>query len=313
MQVTKKPNGYYDPHTQGATNAKKSAAASSAEKSNPHNAAAAQAQDDPAAILTLSKEAKAELLANKKDSLPHAEMGELVFGPDDFYDSGLFLKMDADGKPISDNDKVFIIPFGSNEVEYAASVYLYGKVDNYNEVAAELGQLLKSYNYGNGETVEERVVNRETGLKLAEYLAKTYLDDPDEAADFMKRVNQSAEYDELREKGYNAFEGSEYPPWKPYSMPNAPEGYVHGTNKFMAEKLGWNLDDIGGDVNKFREFARASLSAWSKNHAAWKDEIVNSFAENEKSVTEAMKKAKDSLTEEQLQGNLQELFAKLGL
>jgi hypothetical protein len=59
------------------------------------------------------------------------------------------------------------------------------------------------------ESVEERVVNREKGLELANYIAENYIDDPADRQKFLDGVKHFADNAELRDKGYFVMEGPE--------------------------------------------------------------------------------------------------------
>jgi len=74
----------------------------------------------------------------------------------------------------------------------------------------ELSRLIQgTYDtFGNpNETLEERVVNREKGLKLAEYIAENYIDDPADKQKFLEGVKHFANNAELSDKGYLVMEG----------------------------------------------------------------------------------------------------------
>ncbi len=251
-----------------------------------------QTAEEPAAILYLSEQMKAFLLS-----------------PNDRGWDEEILKLDGKGNM---GDKGYGTSTSYNEVDRAASIFLYGKVENYEEVAHELGRLLKSYTEGAGETTEEHVANRESGVKLAEYLVQNYITDPDEAKVFMDRVNEAIKFDILKEKGYQVDEGESEKAYKPYALRSHPN-VINPSNEFFAEKLGWDLEEMGGDEGKWRDFRSAARKAYRQNFNAWNREVVARFNDNEKRVTEEIEKARAALDEDQLALNLQELIKKLGL
>jgi hypothetical protein len=59
------------------------------------------------------------------------------------------------------------------------------------------------------ESVEERTVNREKGLELANYIAENYIDNPADRQKFLEGVKHFAHNAELRDKGYFVMEGPE--------------------------------------------------------------------------------------------------------
>ena len=67
-------------------------------------------------------------------------------------------------------------------------------------VAIELGYLINSAAYGNGSTIEERAVNRELGSRLAKRMSQTIFDDSDEAAAFVRGIENFVEEDICIEK-----------------------------------------------------------------------------------------------------------------
>jgi hypothetical protein len=61
--------------------------------------------------------------------------------------------------------------------------------------------------HGNiNETVEERAINREKGLKLAEYIAENYIDESDERKEFLNGIKYFYDNAVLRDKGYTVIE-----------------------------------------------------------------------------------------------------------
>ncbi|MDR2591871.1 MAG: hypothetical protein LBC59_03595 [Chitinispirillales bacterium] len=83
------------------------------------------------------------------------------------------------------------------------SLYSNTEMDNTTafKLASELGRLLSDPR----ETLETRVANREKGLKLAEYIAENYIDDPAAKQTFLDRAKEVANLYEMRDKGYNIY------------------------------------------------------------------------------------------------------------
>jgi hypothetical protein len=87
-----------------------------------------------------------------------------------------------------------------------------------NKFTAELSHLIQGTwdVFGNpNETLEERVGNREKGLKLAEYIAENYIDEPDEKQRFLDGVKHFYNNAVLRDKGYVVIEGPQEQILKP--------------------------------------------------------------------------------------------------
>jgi hypothetical protein len=83
------------------------------------------------------------------------------------------------------------------------SLYSNTEMDNTTvfKLASELGRLLSDPR----ETLETRVANREKGLKLAEYIANNYIDDPTAKQTFLDRAKEVANLYEMRDKGYDIY------------------------------------------------------------------------------------------------------------
>ena len=176
---------------------------------------------------------------------------------------------------------------------------LEGKARNASLVASELSMMIRGTISNPNATVEERAINRETAIKNAEYIAQNYFDDPDEAKAFLDGINRFAENDIWREKGYIVFDNSDMPPFKSYTMPNAPEGYINGNA--YAKKLGVsNIMEIFQDPKKFETF----ISESSKLKA----EVVASFNNNEKKVSDIISKVKELLNPTDVANSLQRLL-----
>jgi len=86
-------------------------------------------------------------------------------------------------------------------------------------VALKIGYMVNSFINNNGATIEERAIQREVGLRLAEYFAKAFIDSPDEAQAFVDGIKGFAYRDTLMEKGYYFWEGQPYELYKP--IPNS--------------------------------------------------------------------------------------------
>lgn len=112
--------------------------------------------------------------------------------------------------------EVQVKPFMEGTVEHFIFNMLDGKAENPQQLAQELGDMIFSQW---DEDVKTRAINREAGMKLAEYIAQNYLDDPEEAQSFLEGINQFAERSEMRDKGYLVFYNSDIGPIKPKANP----------------------------------------------------------------------------------------------
>jgi len=84
-----------------------------------------------------------------------------------------------------------------------------------NLVATEISHLIKSASVNNGNYLEDRAVNRELGLRLAEHYANIFIDNQDDVSSFMEVMRSFAARDEMLDKGYR-FNGAEmYEYYKP--------------------------------------------------------------------------------------------------
>lgn len=256
-----------------------------------------QAQDEPAATLTLSDEAQkiGELMASGVDERVVEWVGVIKAPWTPEEGAALKAEMKKDAKYASNPD----------EVETKFKNALREKTENYRELSFEIGKLLSSYEKGNGATVEERAANRATGLKLAEYVANTFLDDPDEAAEFMKNANLAAESDEWREKGYNV--GDLNPESRTRPLPKAVEvdPSIPRTNKDGSINFDY--------IKAYFESYIAKFGKTGEKYAAWESQKNKEFSANENRVNETLKKAKNSLDAAQINNNLQALIKNFGL
>jgi hypothetical protein len=127
----------------------------------------------------------------------------------DAIDSGLLEFKDSDPTD-SLNPECLLrsMGFAKNSIEELISVALTGRMAKAeaNLVAIELGYLINSSTYKNGATIEERAINRETGMRLAERFAQTYFGVPGEVNALMSELVAFAEKDIMREKGYVIWE-----------------------------------------------------------------------------------------------------------
>jgi len=167
------------------------------------------------------------------------------------------------------------------------------KARNSSMVALELGKMIKSAAYSNGETVEERATNREIGMSHAKYIADTYFDNPEEAQVFLDEINRYYEKDILREKGYMVFDNLDTEPYRSYAMPNAPEGYVNG--KAMLVHFGAS-DEVMGDPEKAVRFLTNQLGKMLGGQ--WQKDVAEAWEENEKKVASIIDEIRASVLNE---------------
>ena len=180
---------------------------------------AAATESEPAVIVDISKEGRQYAIGQQITDLDNENATRL--------ESDLTL---LEGKgPIEPRERPTHLPTiehrlldvrGLVSLDFIMSDALEGKkVDNRSAAGIELAKMVMSSAYGNGETLEERAINRELGMKHAEYIAENYFKDPDEAKAFLDRVKLEYENDILREKGYDGV-GSKSQPWRSYSNPS---------------------------------------------------------------------------------------------
>lgn len=146
--------------------------------------------------------------------------------------------------------------FKPGSLEQFISEKLEGKAENASLLASEIAENIRGTVSNPNATIDERAVNRKTALRLAEEIARNYFDNVDESKDFLSVINEYAENDVLREKGYVVFDNSDMKPFKEYTLPTAPENYICGST--FAEKYGYtNLREIFDDSAKYEGFINA--------------------------------------------------------
>ncbi|PKM49185.1 MAG: hypothetical protein CVV02_17105 [Firmicutes bacterium HGW-Firmicutes-7] len=193
--------------------------------------------------------------------------------------------------------------FQEGTLEHLLTDKLEGKAKNASLVASEIAKKIRGTVNDPDATIEERAVNRQTGLKLAEYIAQKYFDNDDEANDFLAEINKYVENDVLREKGYVVFDNSDMKPFKGYTLPTAPDDYIRASA--FAEKYGdTSLKEIFDDSVKLEGF----LKELHKNGGKWREEIVKDFNQNEQRVQNIIDKFSPSLVNEQYVKNILNIF-----
>ena len=140
--------------------------------------------EEPTVIVDLSKLAKSTLLTNVNLD---------ASGPLEFRDSGLSIRMDSEALLES-----MMFEKGSVEEFISKGLSDVMKKAEANLTAVELGQLINSAAWSNGATIEERAINRESGIRLAEHFANTYIDDPNKRDAFMESIRDFAKRDANR-------------------------------------------------------------------------------------------------------------------
>ncbi|AOT72311.1 hypothetical protein [Geosporobacter ferrireducens] len=189
--------------------------------------------------------------------------------------------------------------FQAGTLEHFLTEKLEGKTKNASLIANEIAEKIRGTVSNPNATIEERAMNRKTALKLAEHIAQNYFDNDDEANEFLSEINKYAENDVLREKGYVVFDNSDMKPFKAYTMPTAPEGYISASA--LAEKYGdTSFKEIFNDRVKLEDF----LKALHKNGEKWRAEIVKDFDENEQRVQNIIDKSSLSQLNEQYVQNI---------
>ena len=133
-------------------------------------------------------------------------------------------------------------------------------------------------------SVEDRAVDREVALKHAEYFAKNYFNDSNEAQAFLIGIQKFADNDIMREKGYTIIEGSGLEPFKNYAMPEAPDSYINGGAFLKKYDSSLSAKDLVSDSDKMSAFLKSIL----KNGAEWKKEIISDFESKEKLVSSSL-------------------------
>lgn len=198
--------------------------------------------------------------------------------------------------------------FSPNSLEGYIASALNGKVQNSYVVANELGQMIRGAAYDrNNSTIDERAVRRETALLNAQYIADQYLHNPDEAKAFLKKVQEAADNDILREKGYVVIEGSGIEPFRNYTMPGAPEGYVNTSALLKKYDPNLSMRELMENPSKYNAFA----SEAQKYEQQWAAETILSFEQNAANVDGIIKQVKDTFDRSLAEENIQRLIAAL--
>ena len=191
-------------------------------------------------------------------------------------------------------------------LEYFVSNALEGKARNASMVAGELGQMIRSAAYNNGATVEERAIKRETGLRHAEYIAQNYFEDPDEAKAFMDGVMRFYENDVMRDKGYIVLDGSNIAPFRHYSTPGAPSGYVNITA--IARHFGASEEVLKDPLKTFDFFAEIFknqiITSPETEVTVWQGDIAKAFDENSDRVADIISLIRETLNENDVANSL---------
>jgi len=160
-------------------------------------------------------------------------------------------------------------------VEDYISVGLAGKIKAIEAklVAIEVGYLINSAAYENGPTIEERAINRETGLRLAECLSELFFDDLSEADRFIRGVETFVEEDIMLEKSKYFMESQVNSTYRPI-----PIAGIYGYKDYL-----------------------------------WLDETIAAIEANEECVSEIINNAADSLTDEMVAEKLEQFLRKFNL
>lgn len=120
-----------------------------------------------------------------------------------------------------------------------------GKVENAYDVARQLGGMI--FSRESDIDVETRAFDRETGKKLAEYIAQSYLTNSDEAESFLAGIDEFANKSEMRDKGYTVIIGSDIEPFKPQ---------LNDLQQFAKENFGYT-DIDWSDTEKSSKIVKA--------------------------------------------------------
>jgi hypothetical protein len=154
---------------------------------------------------------------------------------------------------------------------------------------AELSRLIRGTWGENGNlsgTVEERAANREKGLKLAEYIAETYIDEPEERENFLDGVKRFYDNAVLREKGYLVTEG---PNGVTISKPGEPVPGASDTNIFIeAYKVACESlseTEFADDEARFAAVKKVAITILLRNPKY--ESIAKQYAAGEISIEKA--------------------------
>ena len=182
---------------------------------------------------------------------------------------------------------------GLVSLDFVMSDALEGKkVDNRTAAGIELTKMVMSTAYGNGETVEERAINRELGMRHAEYIAENYFNDHDEAKAFLDRVKLEYENDILREKGY-AGVGLKSEPWRSYSNPTDQDNLGISTNAIL-EYFG-APDGVRNDPDPSARMKY--VLTLNLRGDKWQKDIIEAWEENEREVMDIIDRVRASINE----------------
>jgi G3E family GTPase len=189
--------------------------------------------------------------------------------------------------------------FPEGGLQKSIADHLEGKTANPSLVASELGKMLKG-TFSNPEaTVEERAMDREIAIRNAEYIAKNYFDDEDEANAFMDLIKKAAEKDVYREKGYYVFDSSDEK-HKPYCLPS--DQTIFNMDAY-AKQYGASMEELN-DPERHTAF----MGELKKNKSKWEANIIKEFNDNEKFIDGIIKEAIEKLTETSSDGSLKRLL-----
>ncbi|ABR49978.1 hypothetical protein Amet_3865 [Alkaliphilus metalliredigens QYMF] len=206
--------------------------------------------------------------------------------------------------PLENEFQILGVEYTFKAGTFEAFLYekLEGKVNNTSLIASEIAEKIRGTVNNTNGTIEDRAVNRKTALELSKYIAQNYFDNLDEANDFLSVVNKYAENDILREKGYVVFDNSDMEPFKSYTFPTAPDGYIR-VSAFVEKYGDTSLKEIFNDRVKLDDF----IKAMHKNAEKWREEIVKDFDVNERRVQSIIDKS-SPLDEEYIQNIISKFF-----
>jgi hypothetical protein len=159
---------------------------------------------EPAAILNISAEGRERSFQLK------------MFDPADpnLLDKSVFeavAQKKAEDLANLSNDPNFFELNNVGPTKYTLSGLVEGAINSKLDAAtaskftSEIDRLIRNIDNATGSligTVEERTVNREKGIKLAEYIAENYIDEPADRQVFLEGVKHFVNIAEMRDKGY---------------------------------------------------------------------------------------------------------------
>gem|GEM_PF-4300831 len=252
-------------------------------------------ESEPAVIVEISNEGRQYAIGEQITGFDYADVTRLDF------DVSLL-----EGKgPIEPRERPTHIPTiehrlldvrGLVSLDFIISDALEGKkVDNRTAAGIELGKMIMSAAYGNGETAEERAINRELGMKHAEYIAENYFKDPEEAKTFLDRVKLEYENDILREKGYEGV-GLKSQPWRSYSNPSDQNNKGFSINAIL-EHFGVP-DNVRNDPDPSAKMKYALTLDLRGD--MWQKDIIKAWEKNEREVMGIIDQIRSSINETDL-------------